>query len=237
VEAAYFGAGGQGRDDALQYFLSGAYAKAPTLMEDPGNAYSSVSWGLFLAYAAEVGDRDAVNKMLAYAQRNYNPVWENGEYYYPRNDDFSVDGQGNSHGVDPWTGNVFIPMARLNTGGGFYRLYNEPWGEEQYRQPYISDVDRLLVNVSQAFYDKANDALIVTLEPGPIAAKQIQFTVRQLDPTKTYTITQNRKIVAHLNRKSGSKDDDASMSWREDGTVLVTTKIPNAQTFVISADR
>jgi len=237
VEAAYFGAGGQGRDDALQYFLSGAYAKAPTLMEDPGNAYSSVSWGLFLAYAAEVGDRDAVNKMLAYAQRNYNPVWENGEYYYPRNDDFSVDGQGNSHGVDPWTGNVFIPMARLNTGGGFYRLYNEPWGEEQYRQPYISDVDRLLVNVSQAFYDKANDALIVTLEPGPIAAKQIQFTVRQLDPTRTYTVTHNRKIVAHLNRKSGSNDDDASMNWRDDGTVLVTTKIPNAQTFVISADR
>jgi len=206
-------------------------------MEDPGNAYSSVAWGLFLAYAAEVGDGEAVNKMLAYAQRNYNPVWQNGEYFYPRNDDFSVDEQGNSHGVDPWTGNVFIPMARLNTGGGFYKLYNEPWGEEQYRQPYISDVDALSVNVSQAFYDKANDALIVTLEPGPIAVKQVQFTVRQLDPTRTYTVTENRKVLGHLNSKTRGEDSGASITWRGDGTVLITTMLPDAQTFVIAADR
>ena len=77
-------------------------------------------------------------------------------------------------------------MARLNNGGGFYKLYNQPWGEEQYRQPYISDVDTLSTNVSQAFYDKTKDALIVTLEPGPIVAKQVQFTVRQLDPTRLY---------------------------------------------------
>jgi len=93
-------------------------------------------------------------------------------------------------------------MARLNKGGGFYKLYNRPWGDEQYRQPYISDVDAVSTNVSQAFYDKPKDALIVTLEPGPIAAKQVQFTVRQLDPTKTYTVTRNNRVVGRLDRKT-----------------------------------
>ena len=189
VESAYFGPGGQGREEALHYFLTGEYAKQPNSYDDPLHAYASVSWGLFLAYAAEVGDKDAVDKMLDYARRNYKSVWENGEYYYPRSDDFSVDEKGNSHGVDPWTGNVFIPMARLNKGGGFYALYNHPWGEAEYKQPHISDIDALSTNVSQAFYDEAKDALIVTLEPGPIAARQIHFTVRQLDPAKSYTVS------------------------------------------------
>jgi len=238
VEAAYYGVGGHDRDVALNYFLSGEYAKAPRAADNPIHAYDSVAWGLFIAYAAEVGDREAVNKLLAYAQRNFNPVWENGEYYYPRSDDFSVDADGNSHGVDPWTGNVLIAMAGLNKGGGFYNLYNQAWGEEQYRQPYISDVDALSTNVSQAFYDKRKDALLVTLEPGPIAAKKVQFTVRQLDPTKIYTVTKNSKVVGRLDRKAqGNDEGHGSMKWREDGTVLVTTTIGNPQTFVFSASR
>jgi hypothetical protein len=238
VQAAYYGVDGQDRNEALQFYLSGERVQGPTAFDDPGRAYSSVAWGLYLAYAAEVGDKEAVDKMLAYAERNYNPVWENGEYYYPRNDDYSADEHGNSHGVDPWTGNVFIPMARLNNGDGFYKLYNEPWGEEQYRQPYISDVDSLSTNVSQAFFDQPKDALIVTLEPGPIAARQVQFTVRQLDPTKAYTVTRNGKVVGQLDRRTGGNDHDGgSMKWRADGTVLVTTDLGRAQTIVLSANR
>jgi hypothetical protein len=238
TEAAYYGVDHHDRDDSLKYFLTGEYAKAPKAADNPIHAYDSVAWGLFTAYAAEVGDKDAVNKMLAYAQRNFNPVWENGEYYYPRSDDFSVDANGNSHGVDPWTGNVLISMARLNKGGGFYNLYNQPWGEAQYRQPYISNVDAVSTNVSQAFYDKTKDALIVTLEPGPIAAKQIQFTVKQLDSTKTYTVTRNKKVFGRLDRRAvGHDDGNGSMTWRADGSVLITTEIAKAQTFIFSASR
>lgn len=234
VKAAYLGVDGQDRNETLQFNLSGQYAKAWPAPE--GNAYYSLQWGLFLAYAAEVGDKEAVDKMLAYAERNYGPVWENGEYYYPRNDDYAVDEQGNSRGVDPWTGNVLIPLARINKGGGFHKLYNELWGEEQYRQPYISDVDRLSTNVSQAFYDKNKDALIVTLSAGPIAARQVQFTVRQLDPGKVYTVTRNGKVLGRLDRKTGrDARKNASLAWREDDTVLITTEIATEQTFVISA--
>jgi len=45
-------------------------------------------WVFFSAYAAEMGDQEAKNNLLDYADRNFNPVWQNGEYYYPRNDDY-----------------------------------------------------------------------------------------------------------------------------------------------------
>ena len=78
----------------------------------------------------------------------------------------------------------------------------------------------------------------MTLEPGPIIAKQVQFTVRQLDPTKTYTVTRNGKVLGRLNPKAGGHDNgDGSMTWREADTVLITTGVASAQTFVFSANR
>ena len=232
VEAAYYGVDHQDRDETLRYFLSGEYAKAPQAADNPIHAYDSVAWGFFLAYAAEVGDKDAVNKMLSYAQRNFNPTWENGEYYYPRNDDYAADAKGNSHGVDPWTGNVFIAMARLNKGNGFYNLYNQPWGKEQYLQPYISNVDNLRVNVSQAFFDKQKDALVVTLEPGPIKVSETSYVIQQLDPNKTYTVLKDGRSIGQLS----SKAQPAAMVWRADGTVKVSTSLATRHTFVVSAD-
>ena len=231
VEAAYYGVDHHDRDETLKYFLSGEYAKAPRAADNPIHAYDSVAYGLFIAYASEVGDSDAVNKMLSYAQRNFNPVWENGEYYYPRNDDFSVDASGNSHGVDPWTGNVFLTMARLNKGNGFYNLYSQPWGQEQYRQPFISNVDTLSANVSQAYYDKQKDALIVTLEPGPIKAHKLNFVVRQLDPNKIYKVIKDGHPIGELS----SKHQPASMAWADGGIVKVSTDISTRHTFVLKA--
>lgn len=194
-------------------------------------AVRSFQMGFFSAYAAEMGDQEAKDKLLGYAERNFHPVWENGEYYYPRNDDYAVDDHGNVHGVDVWAGSALLPMARLDRGRGLQKLYTEPWGEVQHKQPYISDVDTLAAGVSQAFFDAKKDALIVTLMPGPIAAKDVSFVVRQLDPKKTYTVIKDGQSVGELN----TKHQPESTIWRPDGTVLVSTSINAPHTFVLVA--
>jgi hypothetical protein len=78
------------RNEALQFYLEWRAGRRAYCVDDRA-ARTVGGLGDFFAYAAEVGDKEAVDKMLAYAQRNYNPVWENGEYYYPRNDDYSAD--------------------------------------------------------------------------------------------------------------------------------------------------
>lgn len=196
-----------------------------------GQAFQHLHVGFFFAYAAEMGDRHAKDALFAYAERNYNPIWHNGEYYYPRNDDYRVDKQGNVHGVDPWTGNALIPLASFDRGGGLRKLYTEPWGEAHYRQPYISDVDTTTVGVSQAFFDAKKNALIVTLLPGPIVAKQVSFVVRQLDPARTYSVRKDGKPVGELRRDLPSKN--VSMAWRDDGTALISTSITTPHTFVL----
>jgi len=198
-----------------------------------GQAFQHFTVGFFFAYAAEMGDQQTKDKLFAYAERNYNPVWQNGEYFYPRNDDFSVDKQGNVHGVDTWAGSVLIPLARLDRGGGLRRLYTEPWGDAHYKQPYVSDVDTATVGVSQAFFDAKKNALVVSLLPGPIVAKQVSFVVQQLDRGRIYSVIKDGKQVGELRRGITSKD--ASATWRDDGTALISTSISVPHTFVLVA--
>ena len=231
------------RDEELDEFLTrkkfkqelaeGASQAVPASTEvtvpDEELLGDTVEGAFFMAYAGEMGDREARDKMLAYADRNLHPVWENGEYYYPRNDDYSVDAHGNVHGVDVWAGSVLIPMARLNRGQGLRKLYTETLDPERYKQPFISDVDTLTAGVSQAFFDPKKNALIVTLLPGPIATKDTSFVVRQLDPTKSYQVIKDGKPVGELS----AKRQPASTTWRDDGTVLISTSITAAHTFVL----
>lgn len=248
TKASYFGVDGRDRDQALKYFLSGDYSHknvdratylpswGPFLgfmdsaipdKEDQG--YYSVVWGFFIAFAAEVGDEAAVNKLLAYAERNFGPVWQNGEYYYPRNDDFSVDAQGNSHGVDPWTGNVFLAMARLNKGDGFRKLYQDAWTNADRAAPEIAGVDAVTTSVSQAWWDADKKALIVTLQPGPVKAQQTHFNVVRLDPDKRYDVIVDGKSIGTLTR--GGSLAKGTIRW--DGADLsVSTPLAARRSFV-----
>jgi hypothetical protein len=195
-------------------------------------AVRSFQMGFFTAYAAEMSDRETKSKLLAYAEKNFKPRWENGEYWFPRNDDYAVDEHGNVHGVDVWAGSALLPMARMDRGGGLHRLYTEQWGEAEYKQPYISDVDTLTAGVSQAFFDAKKDALIVTLIPGPIKTKETSFVVRQLNPKKTYTVIKDGQPVGELSPKHAPE----STAWREDDTVRVATTISAPHTFVLVAN-
>ena len=191
----------------------------------------SFQTGFFTALAAELGDREAKDKLLDYAERNFHPVWENGEYYYPRNDDYSVDANGNMHGVDVWAGSALLPMARLNHGQALRNLYAETWDPERYKQPFISNVDTLSAGVSQAFYDAKKNALIVTLLPGPISTKDTSFVVRQLDPHRRYDVVKDGKSLGQLD----TKHQPESITWRDDGTVLISTNIAEPHSFVLVA--
>jgi len=108
-------------------------------------------------------------------------------------------------------------------------LYTEQWGEAQYKQPYISDVDMLAAGVSQAFYDAKKDALIVTLIPGPIKTRSVSFVVRQLDAGKIYELIKDGKATGELSLTHQLE----SATWLKDGAVLITTSMSAPHTFVL----
>lgn len=222
------------RELYLEDFLSGAYARnAPEPGPGHGNrTLISLGFSQFAFMAAEVGDMEARTALLDYADRNFQPVWENGAYYYPRNDNYEPDENGNSHGIDTWSGNVLLALARLDKGSGFLRLYSEPWGEQQLRAPEITGVDDLTTNVHQAWYDEEKDALIVTLAPGPVTSRQVQFAVEKLDTGKSYAVFKDGEVVAESDLASGER---GGVRLREDGALTIRTDLERPHTFVIAA--
>jgi hypothetical protein len=221
----------------LDNFLSGEYARnAPQPGPEEGNrTLLSLGFGQFAFMAAEIGDAEARAALLDYADRNFQPIWENGAYYYPRNDNYTPDAQGNSHGVDTWTGNVLLALARLDKGGGFLKLYREPWGAAELQSPQVSDVDDVTTNVSQAWYDKEKGALIVTVGPGPVAASNTSFAVRHLDGAKRYRVLKDDRLLGRLDRTETNADGD--VQWGDDGIAQIRTDLASAHTFIIVAEK
>jgi hypothetical protein len=84
---------------------------------------------------------------LAYADKYWNPTWEGSALHYPRHDAFVLDGKDPaSNPSNVWlrvqvlTGNALLGLARINVKDGIYTLYNEPWGEAHFREPFVSGV-------------------------------------------------------------------------------------------------
>jgi hypothetical protein len=195
----------------------------------------SLAYGHVAFMAAEMGDQQSRQKLLDYAERNFHPVWEEGTYYYPRSDDYATDANGNSHGMSAWTGNALLALTRLDTGGSFQRLYQQPWGRAELDAPQITNVDELLVNVSQAYYDAAKHALIVTLKPGPVkAGSNVSFVVRNLDQGATYSLVKDGKVQGQISKEHANVGRD--FTWNADGTVSVSTTLQAPHSFVMVAN-
>jgi hypothetical protein len=220
------------RNENLNAFLNGSYAAH---LPDYGNRdLIGAGFGMFAFMAAEMGDSEARTKLLDYADRNFHPVWEDGAYYYPMSYDYAPDANGNSHGIDTWSGNVLLAMARLDTGNGFQKLYREPWGKEQLDAPVIEKVDYRTVNVSQAFWDAAKKALIVTITPGPAKQQRVSFTVNHLAPSATYHVLKDGKQVALLNATSSRVGD---VTRGTDGMVTISTDLTSPHSFIVVAEQ
>jgi hypothetical protein len=208
------------RDMYLPALLSGDYARK--VPEYAGKDLLSLEFGLFAFMAAEMNDQTAKQALLAYADKNFNPTWQDGEYYYPRSLDYATDEHGNSHGVSSWTGNVLLALARLDTGSSLADMYRNPWNDAEIGSPTITNVDDLMVSVVQAFYDSQRNALIVTLKPGPAHGERTHFTISGLKAATRYEIL-----------RDGTRSGE--MTAGHDGTVEISTQIDRPHSLIVVA--
>ena len=200
---------------------------------------SSFDFGWFAVLAAEVGDGKTVATMLEYADEHFGPTWRDGGLYYPHTRDyrenFNRDENGFIHNISPVTGNVLVAMTRLNPGDGLWTLYNQPREEPYFSDPFVSGVEYIEANVTQAIWDREKSALIVTLTPGPVAAENTTFTVNQLDPSMSYSVSRDGERLGVVS--GGSDSSVANAAWNVDGTLTISTELDAAHSFVVAAVR
>jgi len=216
------------RETHLDNLLSGKEGARVCCAMVPTSA--KIGFGMFAALAAEVGDNDARERLLDYADRNFAPRWTEGAFHFPRSDDWMPDEHGNSHGVDVLSGNALLPMTRVNSGSGLWSLYNQPWTDEARAAPHFTGIDHKVAGVARAYYDAQADALHLTLLPGPHAG-ETSFSVRGLDPKRRYAVRCDDAQIATL--ESGLHTDAAE--WNGDGLVKVRIDTGKPGDFVVAS--
>ena len=198
---------------------------------------ASFDFGWFALLASEVGDTETVQTMADYADVHFQPTWKDGGYYYPPTPDyqysFTRDEKGFIQNVGPATGNVLVGFARINPKDGLWQIYNRPWDASHFAEPFITDVEYLEASVTQAVYDAEKDALIVTLAPGPVKSEATSFTVRQLDPMKTYVLIKDGQPLGEIRKSNPTQAPGAE--WQADGSVRITTALHGQHSFVLEA--
>ncbi len=166
-----------------------------------GTSQVSYDFGFLAAYAAEMGDRATARKLLEYADEHFKPQWVDGGYFYPRHTVMGEEFEGpprpvpadklGEHQVGPLTGNALLSFARLNPGLGIWNLYNQTTlaSFAHSGDPEVVDVRYPKVQITQAYYDKRERRLAVSMVPGTDDQGRISFGIRNLSSRSRYVVT------------------------------------------------
>jgi hypothetical protein len=141
-------------------------------------------FGTLALAAAEVGDTETLNGLLAYADKYLAPKEKNGGIFYPRNDDMAGTGY-----CTALVGNALIAAARLCPRDGFRAMYDRPWGAAELSAPELCEVDFPAVLVREAVHPGDGALLAVTLAPGQAGPERQTIALRGLDLTRPLCVT------------------------------------------------
>jgi Linalool dehydratase/isomerase len=173
-------------------------------------------FGWAAACASEVGDADALQSMLAYADRFLNPVWQDGAYFYQRRDGW-FDDHGRLAAMDPHTGNALIAYARLNVPDGLRKLYDRPWDERHFREPALVDMPDDL-DVRGALYEADRASLLLNLRAGGSGAHRVKIGISNVWNRGDWTLHLDDEQVA--GGTSTAPGDSDAVGLRRDGDLL-----------------
>lgn len=221
--------------------LPKAVSKAQAEMaasKGPGFPYNKPAFGYVVQWLSELGQKSDLDGLLAYADNNLNPEWEDGGLYYRRNDEpftFSLESSAEEEApqtptvkwtfVSPYTGNAAIGYSRFNVPDGQRIMYEKPWTATQLRStPYIDNLHFVGaskgVSVLRGVWDQDARALILTVKGWDYIGKgcdehvTISPVARNL-PKGTWALYVQGKMVVTRDIV-GEKDEgfDAALSVR-----------------------
>jgi hypothetical protein len=158
--------------------------------------------GMMAFAAAELGDEETRAGVLAFADTRLDSAWEDGAFWYRRNDDLA--GQRYCTCL---SGNALLAAARLNVKDGFWRLVNQPWSvEPRERELEVVDVEYPDVLITHASSDEAHARLLVGTAPGGAGAASSSIGIAGVDASARWTVEVDGRLIARV----GGSDEEAT---------------------------
>jgi hypothetical protein len=215
-------------DGSLAVNLAGYLEKYKAYQKNPGHHATDPMmvgvhiFGTLALAAAEVGDTETLNGLLAYADKHLQPVWKNGGLFYPRNDDLSSPGY-----ITALIGNALIAAARLCPRDGFRNLYGNPWTEADLTKPELCDVNFPSVLVREASYPTSGPLLRLRLLHGRVGSERQTVSVSRLPPADGIRIAVDggEEIMVRNGKVSDHVQDIAAHIDEATGLLKITLNL------------
>ncbi len=142
----------------------------------------------FAMLAAEVGDTDTRDKLIAWCKDFYKPTWDNGMLHYPAKEPVNVNTSGEFTPYSNATTGSLIAFAMANSKYGVWSLVNKPFTDQNFLAPKVSGLDFPNILLKRAVYDFEKEALILTTVGGTDQSGSTSINVTQLDPGRTWEL-------------------------------------------------
>jgi hypothetical protein len=163
--------------------------------------------GMLALLAAELGDTETRDGLLAHADANMNPTWKDGGLFYPRCDDLQTESY-----VTCVMGNGLLGAARIVPKNGISQMFNSPWDEEQLNAPELVGVQFPEVQVNKALcLENELDIVLSTPREGQLNSVIHLKNLKNLLPL---TVCVNGVEIGSLDKDfvaSGEVDWDADL--------------------------
>ncbi|MEY4714523.1 MAG: hypothetical protein RIQ37_853 [Actinomycetota bacterium] len=138
--------------------------------------------GMLGLLAAEMGDEETKQGLLAHADAKMNPVWKEGGLFYPRCDDLSTENY-----VTCVTGNALLGATRIVPKNGLSNLFNKAWTEVELSIPVFSGVPYPLALVTRAGH--SSEGSVINLIPGDGEPKPFELRLEGLVAGGVYRVS------------------------------------------------
>lgn len=183
---------------ARDLLLSGG-TKNPFPYEQPLLGYAT-------EWLSELGKTEKLDSLLAGIDENFNPSWENGGLYYPRNDQV-INAKGEWTLMDPFSGNAAIGYARLNVEDGQKIMWEAPWTKSVLEsKPWVDGLElEKGLDCLRGYWNEEQGAVIVTVKAteGISSNKLVDFSVENLGAGNWAVYKAGKLVDSHRVEKDG----------------------------------
>ncbi|KEY74063.1 hypothetical protein S7711_02653 [Stachybotrys chartarum IBT 7711] len=202
--------------------LARARIAAAEKVKPHGSLFNPPLYGYTVQWLSELGKTTELQGLLAYADEELHPSWENGGLYYPRNDSVT-DEEGNWTHMDPYTGNAAIGYARLNVKDGQKMMYEKPWTRETLAaRPWIDNIGLSAgVDCLRGVWDAEARALVLTLKSWNGKDVEVTPVARNLDAGAWAVYVGGNLVRSKSVERSGSFEVDVTVGGEEVDIVFV----------------
>ncbi|MBP7126870.1 hypothetical protein KBD49_10960 [Myxococcota bacterium] len=152
-----------------------------------------VRYGFFAMLAAEMGDRDARDRLLAHADRHFPILRGDGTLHY----------HCPPVSTSPCTNltDRLLLFARVLPRHGWLAIHEHPFGDDHFRSPRWSGIDWPRVLVRRAIWDPTREALVASFRPAdPVPGAVTTVRAEGLDPRRSWRVLRDGAEILRAGR-------------------------------------